>query len=281
MFKTYSERNKAKNSLVKVYGIAADQVDLYLDKDAETGKWGFAFKEVLDYSNGKATMVPLTRDQEADAPDTPQDDVDVGFGDKLEEDEKGSQDVILAAMIAAGLPGVHIPSEPLEPLEPAQDALAAAWTEAVEEDTMIEAMIAHDALDAQEAQELEECVASPSPSPFGAFAFSQLTATHSLSDHSDVATVEHKKKKASQEEVSDKVGKIERNRPEQNGVKRPSIGGKCRAIWDDLDNMHSALKRTPTSREIKEVAHVKGWENVTTCIQYYAWRRFMGIKGRI
>src|SRR5690554_4439873 len=29
--------------------------------------------------------------------------------------------------------------------------------------------------------------------------------------------------------------KIEKDRPEQNGIKRPSIGGKCRAIWDALD----------------------------------------------
>ena len=29
--------------------------------------------------------------------------------------------------------------------------------------------------------------------------------------------------------------KIEKNREEQNGIKRPSVGGKCRAIWDALD----------------------------------------------
>jgi hypothetical protein len=71
--------------------------------------------------------------------------------------------------------------------------------------------------------------------------------------------------------------KIEKVREEKNGIKRPSAGGVCRAIWDFC----SAQPKAPTLKEVKAEAAVQGWDLVTTSVQYYQWRKFSGIVGRI
>jgi hypothetical protein len=72
--------------------------------------------------------------------------------------------------------------------------------------------------------------------------------------------------------------KIEKDRPEQNGVKRPSIGGKCRAIWDALDAYRAETGELPTSKTVKELAADEGWNPNNASIEYYQWRKFHGIK---
>jgi hypothetical protein len=75
--------------------------------------------------------------------------------------------------------------------------------------------------------------------------------------------------------------KIEKDRPEQNGVKRPSIGGKCRAIWDALDVYRAETGELPTSKTVKELAADEGWNPNNASIEYYQWRKFNGIaKGK-
>lgn len=75
--------------------------------------------------------------------------------------------------------------------------------------------------------------------------------------------------------------KIEKDRPEQNGVKRPSIGGKCRAIWDALDAYRAETGGLPTSKTVKELAADEGWNPNNASIEYYQWRKFNGIaKGK-
>lgn len=71
--------------------------------------------------------------------------------------------------------------------------------------------------------------------------------------------------------------KIEKERPEQNGVKRPSIGGKCRAIWDALDAYRAETGELPTSKVVKELAADEGWNPNNASIEYYQWRKFNGI----
>ena len=71
--------------------------------------------------------------------------------------------------------------------------------------------------------------------------------------------------------------KIEKDRPEQNGVKRPSIGGKCRAIWDALDEYRAETGELPTSKTVKELAADSGWNPNNASIEYYQWRKFNGI----
>lgn len=71
--------------------------------------------------------------------------------------------------------------------------------------------------------------------------------------------------------------KIEKDRPEQNGVKRPSVGGKCRAIWDALDDYRAETGELPTSKTVKELAADSGWNPNNASIEYYQWRKFNGI----
>lgn len=72
--------------------------------------------------------------------------------------------------------------------------------------------------------------------------------------------------------------KIEKDRPEQNGVKRPSIGGKCRAIWDALDAYRAETGELPTSKTVRELAADEGWNPNNASIEYYQWRKYNGIK---
>lgn len=79
--------------------------------------------------------------------------------------------------------------------------------------------------------------------------------------------------------ASRKGVQVEANREERNGVKRPSIGGVCRAVWDECDAM-AARGEQPTVKALKEAAPAKGWNPNNAAIEFYQWRKFNGITGR-
>lgn len=70
--------------------------------------------------------------------------------------------------------------------------------------------------------------------------------------------------------------KIEKDRPMQNGVKRPSEGGLCRAVWDYCWSVDA-----PTSKTVKAYAETVGWNTNNAMIEFYNWRKFNGINGRV
>ena len=74
---------------------------------------------------------------------------------------------------------------------------------------------------------------------------------------------------------------IEKNRPEQNGVKRPSAGGLCRAVWDACWAHQEIAGTPPTAKEVKAIAETNGWNPNNASIEYYQWRKFNGITGRV
>lgn len=74
--------------------------------------------------------------------------------------------------------------------------------------------------------------------------------------------------------------KIEKDRPEQNGIKRPSIGGKCRAVWDALDAYQAETGDVPTAKVVRDLAADEGWNPNNASIEFYQWRKFHGITGR-
>ncbi len=82
--------------------------------------------------------------------------------------------------------------------------------------------------------------------------------------------------------------KIEKVREERNGVKRPSAGGKCRAIWDALDAMANddqdgdgALgAANVTAAMVRNLAADENWNPNNASIEFYQWRKFNGIAGR-
>lgn len=73
--------------------------------------------------------------------------------------------------------------------------------------------------------------------------------------------------------------KIEKDREERNGVKRPSIGGACRMVWDYLDSVVAAGEQ-PSAKMVKAHAMEMGWNQNNASIEFYQWRKFNGIRGR-
>lgn len=69
--------------------------------------------------------------------------------------------------------------------------------------------------------------------------------------------------------------KIEKDRPMQNGVKMPSAGTKCREVWD-----FCASVKNIDAKAVKAAAEARGWNPNNASIEYYNWRKFMGIHGR-
>lgn len=74
--------------------------------------------------------------------------------------------------------------------------------------------------------------------------------------------------------------KIEKDRPEQNGIKRPSAGGKCRAIWDALDEYRTDEGVLPDAKFVRLLAAEHGYNPNNASIEFYQWRKFNGITGR-
>ena len=77
-----------------------------------------------------------------------------------------------------------------------------------------------------------------------------------------------------------KTGKtVEQNRPEQNGLKRPSKGSICAIIWDTCDRITSEQGSHCTSAELFNA--LQGYNECTLRTQYARWRQFNGITGRL
>jgi len=72
--------------------------------------------------------------------------------------------------------------------------------------------------------------------------------------------------------------KIEKNRAEQNGVKRPSAGTLCGMVWAALDAVHAT--RMPVASDLDTIATTNGWNRNNVSCEFYQWRKFNGIKGR-
>lgn len=66
--------------------------------------------------------------------------------------------------------------------------------------------------------------------------------------------------------------KIQQNRPEQNGVKRPSSGTLCGAVWAYLD-------KNPETKagDTVAIAEANGWNRANVLCELYNWRKFNGL----
>lgn len=73
--------------------------------------------------------------------------------------------------------------------------------------------------------------------------------------------------------------KIEKDRPMQNGVKMPSAGTLCRAVWDYLQAQVDAGSKVD-AKSVKAHAATVGWNPNNASIEFYNWRKYNGIKGR-
>lgn len=74
--------------------------------------------------------------------------------------------------------------------------------------------------------------------------------------------------------------KIQKDREERNGLKRPSAGGICAQLWDLFDAMYAEKGMVPTPKPAKERSAELNLDPTTTQVQLYRWREFMGFKGK-
>jgi hypothetical protein len=70
------------------------------------------------------------------------------------------------------------------------------------------------------------------------------------------------------------AAKVERE--VRNGVKRPREGGLCAAVWTVLDQMHAAGV-VPTSKDVRDLAAAKSWNENNAMAELSGWRKFMGL----
>lgn len=71
--------------------------------------------------------------------------------------------------------------------------------------------------------------------------------------------------------------KIQKDREERNGVKRPSVGTICHAIWEQLDNLRISGQGgnyMPTFKDLKKLQDQYGWQRNTAVTQYQRWKEF-------
>jgi Rieske Fe-S protein len=74
--------------------------------------------------------------------------------------------------------------------------------------------------------------------------------------------------------------RVEANRPMQNGVRRPSAGTLCRAVWDFCGHYADTYGEAPTIRTVKAHAASVDWNTNNASIEFYNWRKFNGISAR-
>jgi hypothetical protein len=68
---------------------------------------------------------------------------------------------------------------------------------------------------------------------------------------------------------------IEKDRPKQNGVTRPSSGTVCGQVWAAFD-----AQPTITAKDLPALAEAHGWNKNNVSCEFYVWRKFNGIRGR-
>jgi hypothetical protein len=88
--------------------------------------------------------------------------------------------------------------------------------------------------------------------------------------------------KAAAEAASKPVGTtrvVQKDRPEQNGVIRPSNGTICGDIWTALDTIH-ASGAVPTTKDLAVLREKNGWQKHTASTQFQRWREFNALMPR-
>jgi hypothetical protein len=122
---------------------------------------------------------------------------------------------------------------------------------------------------AEDREEEPADEAPAAPSAFGSFAMAQLTAP------SNSAAVEPAR--ASREGATPTSGlKIQKDRPEQNGVRRQSAG----SVGDKLWTLYDAAGKDVTLEQAKAMAMAAGLSPTSAAIALYNWRRFHGVQSR-
>lgn len=91
------------------------------------------------------------------------------------------------------------------------------------------------------------------------------------------------------QEKADREAEAERKRqereakkePEQNGIRKPSVGTLCRAAWDLFDAISTTMGQTAPISYVLPVAIDKGLNEANVKAEYARWKKYHGIAGRV
>lgn len=78
-----------------------------------------------------------------------------------------------------------------------------------------------------------------------------------------------------------KAEKEAKKEPEQNGVRKPSAGGLCRAAWDIFDAASTALGSCTPISYVMPASLARGLNEANIKAEYARWKKFHGIEGRV
>ena len=106
---------------------------------------------------------------------------------------------------------------------------------------------------------------------FGALAFGQLTAPTNTTP-APVATGATTRSAAREGATPTSGLKIQRDRPEQNGIRRQSAG----SVGDKLWSLYDAIGHDCTLEQAKQAATDAGLSTTSAAIALYNWRKFHG-----
>lgn len=114
---------------------------------------------------------------------------------------------------------------------------------------------------------------------------SKLDAAKTAQVELDKKAREDKKAK----EKADREAEAERKRqereakkePEQNGIRKPSVGTLCRAAWDLFDAVTGEMGQTAPISYVLPVALAKGLNEANVKAEYARWKKYHGISGRV
>lgn len=91
------------------------------------------------------------------------------------------------------------------------------------------------------------------------------------------------------QEKADREAEAERKRqereakkePEQNGIRKPSVGTLCRAAWDLFDAVTAEMGQTAPISYVLPVALAKNLNEANVKAEYARWKKYHGISGRV
>lgn len=99
-----------------------------------------------------------------------------------------------------------------------------------------------------------------------------------LKRQQEKAEADKKKEEEKQKRQAERDAKKE---PEQNGVRKPSVGTLCRAAWDLFDAISTSMGQTAPISYVLPVALDKGLNEANVKAEYARWKKYHGIAGRV
>lgn len=244
-FKSNSNKSNTKRYLIN--SAKVENVDSYMTQ--VDGKWGY----YVDADGKVVTLEVAIGNQEAQA---------LTGGDDMPVTEFNTERTVPAEVVQQ----VAATVTELVDAGMVEEAAAVVAPEALAEAA---AVVAQDPAPAPAAEE-PAAAPAPSASAFGSFAMSQLTAPSNNPVHVEVP-------KANRENTTSTQGlKIERDRPERNGVRRQSAGSIGAKLWELYDRSGPET----TLKQAREMAAQAGLNPTSAAIALYNWRKFNGITGK-